>query len=110
MASEFVRKITNGSINEPLSSLENGDMVITKDKALINVNGKYLDLSKSYDDSGVKADIKKLQDDVKNIKPYDDTVIKADIKNIQDSIKNINTKLSSIDDRVKKLEQPETGN
>ena len=88
MASQFVRKITNTSKDEPITSLENGDIIITKDNAFINVSGKYVELGKVYDD----------------------TVIKSDIKNLQDSIKNINTKLTSIDERVKTLESDNTKN
>lgn len=84
MASQIVRKITNTTTQEPINSLENGDIIITKDNAYINVNGGYVELGKAYDD----------------------TVIKADIKSLQDSIKDINTKLSSIDERVKALETP----
>lgn len=84
MASQIVRKITNTTTQEPINSLENGDIIITKDNAYINVNGVYVELGKAYND----------------------TVIKADIKSLQDSIKDINTKLSSIDERVKALETP----
>lgn len=88
MASQFVRKITKTTTQEPIKSLENGDIIITKDNAYINVNGEYVELGKVYDD----------------------TVIKADIKSLQDSITDINTKLTSIDDRVKALETDNTKN
>lgn len=62
MASQFVRKITDTTVNEPISSLENGDIIITNKEAQILVNGKYQSLTSSYNDTTIKNDIKKLQD------------------------------------------------
>lgn len=47
MASQFVRKITDATINEPIKeTTTNGDLIITKDdKVLINLNGALKDLT-----------------------------------------------------------------
>ena len=51
MASQFVRKITDTTINEPIkATTTNGDLIITKDdKVLINLNGVLKDLTAGKD-------------------------------------------------------------
>ena len=51
MASQFVRKITDTTINEPIkATTTNGDLIITKDdKVLINLNGTLKDLTDGKD-------------------------------------------------------------
>ena len=51
MASQFVRKITDTTINEPIKeTTTNGDLIITKDdKVLINLNGTLKDLTAGKD-------------------------------------------------------------
>ena len=51
MASQFVRKITDTTINEPIkATTTNGDLIITKDdKVLINLNGTLKDLTAGKD-------------------------------------------------------------
>ena len=51
MASQFVRKITDTTINEPIKeTTTNGDIIITKDnKVLINLNGTLKDLTAGKD-------------------------------------------------------------
>ena len=90
MASQIVRKITNTTINEPINSLENGDIIITNEGAYINVNGKYVALGKVYDDTDIKKSITDLQTDIKNLQT-DNTKNKSDITDLDTRLKALET-------------------
>ena len=90
MASQFVRKITDTTINEPIKeTTTNGDLIITKDdKVLINLNGTLKDLTPvlTGDElNELKEAVKKNTDDIKtantNIKKNTDdiTQLKSDV-------------------------------
>ena len=90
MASQFVRKITDTTINEPIKeTTTSGDFIVTKDnKVLINLNGVLKDLTPVLagdEFNELKASIKKNADDIaaanKTIKKNTDdiTQLKADV-------------------------------
>lgn len=73
MASQFVRKISDTTINEPIKeTTTNGDLIITKDnKVLINLNGTLKDLTPVLtvaEFNTLKSSIKKNTDDIKQLK------------------------------------------
>ena len=90
MASQFVRKITDTTINEPIQeTTTNGDLIITKDdKVLINLNGAFKDLTPAFSGdefNELKEAVDKNADDIvtanKAIKKNTDdiTQLKADV-------------------------------
>lgn len=91
MASQFVRKITDTTISEPINeTTTSGDFIITKDdKVLINLNGALKDLTPiltTGEFNELKESIKKNADDIvtanKAIKKNADdiTQLKADVE------------------------------
>ena len=73
MASQFVRKITDTTINEPIKeTTTSGDFIVTKDnKVLINLNGVLKDLTPVLtgdEFNELKASIKKNTDDITQLK------------------------------------------
>ena len=70
MASQFVRKITDTTVSEPIKeTTTNGDLIITKDdKVLINLNGTLKDLTPAFSGdefNDLKEAVNKNADDIK---------------------------------------------
>ena len=80
MASQFVRKITDTTINEPIKeTTTNGDLIITKDdKVLINLNGTLKDLTPTLtgdEFNELKSSIKKNTDGITQLNEDMDSAI-----------------------------------
>ena len=97
MASQFVRKITDTTINEPIkATTTNGDLIITKDdKVLINLNGVLKDLTPAFSSdelNGLKEAVKKNADDI--------VTANTAIKKNTDDIKTANTNIKKNTDDI----------
>ena len=100
MASQFVRKITDTTINEPIkATTTNGDLIITKDdKVLINLNGVLKDLTPAFSSdelNGLKEAVKKNADDI--------VTANTAIKKNTDDIKTANTNIKKNTDDITQL-------
>ena len=100
MASQFVRKITDTTINEPIKeTTTNGDLIITKDdKVLINLNGVLKDLTPAFSGdelNELKEAVKKNADDI--------VTANTAINKNTDDIKTANTNIKKNTDDITQL-------